>query len=95
MAASFELVPCVPVGPQAGALGQMQAEEWVYNPQDLRAMTVLFLGQGSVVQHQVCGLLLCCYFRIPVSVTHSHTEQVGRGLHGCGHLATRLSLLWP
>lgn len=65
------------------------------SPQDLRATAMLFLGQGSVVEHQACGSLLCCYFRTPVSVTHSHTEQVGRGLHGCGHLATRLSLLWP
>lgn len=32
MAAYFELVPCVPVGPQAGALGQLQAEEWVHKP---------------------------------------------------------------
>lgn len=58
-------------------------------------MMMLFFGQGSVVQHQACGSLLCCYsccFKIPVSVV---TELVGHGLHGCGHLATRLSLLWP
>lgn len=29
MAAYFELVSCVPVGPQAGALGELQTEEWV------------------------------------------------------------------
>lgn len=50
MAAYFELVPCVPVGPQAGALGQLQTEEWVTSP-------------------QACASLLCCYFRIPVSVS--------------------------
>lgn len=32
MPAYFELVSCVPVGPQAGALGELQTEEWVDNP---------------------------------------------------------------
>lgn len=32
MAAYFELVPCVPVGSQAGALGELQTEERVDKP---------------------------------------------------------------
>lgn len=62
-------------------------------------MTMVSLDRALVEQQAACGLLLCCYssyFKIPVSVvTHGHTEQVGHGLGGCGHLAMRLSLLWP
>lgn len=32
MAAYFELVPCVPVGAQNGALGELQTKEWVDKP---------------------------------------------------------------
>lgn len=43
MAAYFELVPCVPVRPQAGALGQLQAEEWVDKPPGLWLTLMLLL----------------------------------------------------
>lgn len=46
MAAYFELVPCVPVGPQAGASGELQRSGWT-SPQDLRAMTMLSLGRAQ------------------------------------------------
>lgn len=68
MSAYFELVPCVPVGLQAGASGGLQTEEWVDKPPGPQSHDNAILGQGSVVEHQACGSLLCSYSRLTLKL---------------------------
>lgn len=82
----------VSVGPQAGALGELQTEEWVDKPPGPQSHdnAIPWAGlYGGAPGLWLTLVLYSCYCRIPVPVvTHGHTEQVGHGLPGCGHLTT-------